>query len=110
MLAKGPQVTDDNNHRRTERTVLRADIDMRRPGDHRYRVNVMDFSPEGCRFESPIVVQPGHEVYVSLPGLETIQGVVRWTKEWMVGVEFTRPLYPAVFEMVRAKMEAMGRE
>jgi hypothetical protein len=90
--------------RRTERVQLRADVDFRRAGDHRYRVNILDFSPEGCRMELPVKVSSGDTIWISLPGIESIQAEVCWVKEWTVGVEFSRPLYPSVFEMVRERM------
>jgi len=90
--------------RRAERVPLRADIDFRRAGDHRYRVNILDFSCEGCRLELPERVLPNEIIWISLPGLETLQARVAWVKGWNAGVEFLRPLYPAVFEMMRHRM------
>jgi hypothetical protein len=95
----------DSKPRRTQRVQLRADIDFRRSGDHRYRVDILDFSPEGCRMELPVNVAPGDRIWISLPGIESIQADICWVKEWTVGVEFTRPLYPSVFEMVRDRMK-----
>lgn len=100
-------MADRNVPRRAERVSLRADIDFRRAGDHRYRVNILDLSPEGCRIESPITVSPGDTLWISLPGLESIQAEACWVKGWTVGVEFSRPLYPAVFDMVRDRMRTI---
>lgn len=83
---------------------MRADIDIRRPGDHRYRVNILDFSPEGCKVDVPVNVDIGDSVFISLPSLESIEGKVRWREGWLVGIEFLRPLHPAVFDMMRTKM------
>lgn len=94
----------DKKPRKAERVPLRADVDFRRAGDHRYRVNILDFSPEGCRMELPVNVETGDTIWISLPGLESIQAEVCWVKEWTVGVEFSRPLYPSVFELVRERM------
>ena len=94
--------------RKAERVSLRADIDFRRAGDQRYRVNILDFSPEGCRMELPVNVSPGDTIWISLPGLESIQAEVCWVKDWTVGVEFARPLYPSVYEMVRERMRTAG--
>ena len=92
--------------RRAERVTLRADIDFRRAGDHKYRVNILDFSPEGCRIEIPVNVSPGDKIWISLPGIETIAGEARWVEGWTVGVLFERPLYPSVFDMVRERMRS----
>lgn len=97
-------MVDNSDPRRAERVALRADIDFRRSGEHRWRVNILDFSPEGCRVEVPVRVKPEDTIWISLPGLESIQGTVCWVKDWEAGVEFTNALYPSVFEMVRERM------
>ena len=97
-------MSDNEDPRRAERVPLRADIEFRRAGGQRWRVNILDFSPEGCRVALPIKVDPDDMVWISLPGIESIQGAVAWVKEWEAGVEFSNPLYPSVFEMVRDRM------
>ena len=97
-------MVDDSDPRRSERAPLRADIEFRRPGEHRWRVNILDFSPEGCRVHLPIRVVADDTVWISLPGLEAIQGSVAWVKEWEAGIAFANPLYPSVYEMVRERM------
>ena len=101
----GPPMVDNSDPRRAERLPLRADVDFRRTGEHRWRVNILDFSPQGCRVEVPVQVVPDDTIWISLPGIESIQGTVCWVKEWEVGVEFAKPLYPSVFEMVRQRMQ-----
>ena len=90
--------------RKAERIPLHADIDFRRAGEHRWRVGVLDISPQGCRIELPVKVVPDDTIWVNFPGLEAIQGKVCWVKEWIAGIEFDRPLYPAVFDMIERKM------
>ena len=97
-------MVDDSDPRRTERVSLRADIEFRRAGEHRWRVNILNFSPEGCRVEAPVRVKVDDTVWISLPGIETIQGTVCWVREWEAGIEFASPLYPSVFELVRTRM------
>ena len=97
-------MVDNSDPRRAERVPLRADIDFRRAGEHRWRVNILDFSPEGCRIEAPVRVTVDDTIWISLPGIETIQGTACWVKEWEVGIEFASPLYPSVFQMVRERM------
>ena len=90
--------------RRAERIQLRADIDFRRTGENRWRVNILDFSPQGCRVELPVRVNLKDTIWISLPGLEALQGQICWVKDWVAGVEFNRPLHPAVFDMVQDRM------
>ena len=94
-----------NDHgRKAERIPLVADIDFRRTGEHRWRVNILDISPQGCRVEVPVRVKPEDMIWITFPGLEALQGKVCWIDEWIAGVEFDRPLHPAVFDMVEQRM------
>jgi hypothetical protein len=97
-------MSEKEEPRRTERVPLRADIEFRRSGDHRWRVNILDFSPKGCRMEVPVKVDPDDLVWISLPGIESIQGKVAWVREWEAGIEFANPLYPSVFDMLHERM------
>ena len=97
-------MVDNKDPRRAERVPLRADIDFRRSGEHKWRVNILDFSPEGCRVELPVRVKPDDLIWVSLPGIETISGIVCWVKEWEAGVEFANPIHPAVFKQLQQRM------
>jgi PilZ domain len=97
-------MVDNSDPRRAERVPLRADIEFRRSGEHRWRVNILDFSPDGCRVDLPVRVVPDDTVWISLPGIETIQGTICWVREWEAGVEFTSALHPAVFDMVHERM------
>lgn len=90
--------------RKAERFPLRADIDFRRTGEHRWRVNLLDFSPEGCRVELPVRVAADDMIWISLPGIEALQGRICWVEEWVAGVEFDRPMHQAVFDMVHERM------
>ena len=67
-------MVDENDPRRAERVPLRADIELRRTGEHRWRVNILDFSPQGCRVELPVRIKRGDTIWISLPGLESIPG------------------------------------
>ena len=94
----------DSHGRKAERVPLHADIDFRRTGEHRWRVNIVDVSPQGCRVELPVRVAADDKIWITFPGLEAIQGKIAWVDEWIAGVEFDRPLYPSVFEMVEQRM------
>ena len=98
----------DSHGRKAERIPLHADIDFRRSGEHRWRVNIVDVSPQGCRVELPVRVTPDDKIWITFPGLEAIQGKICWVDEWIAGVEFDRPLYPSVFEMVEQRMRRGG--
>jgi hypothetical protein len=98
----------DSHGRKAERIPLQADIDFRRTGEHRWRVNIHDISPQGCRVELPVRVAPDDKIWISLPGLEALQGRICWVEEWVAGVQFDKPLHPAVFDMVEQRMRSGG--
>ena len=94
--------------RKSERIPLQADIDFRRTGEHRWKVNILDVSPQGCRVELPVRVKTDDTIWVTFPGLEAIQGKVCWVDEWVAGIEFKNPLHAAVFDMVEQRMRRGG--
>lgn len=94
----------EEHGRRADRISLQADIDFRRTGEHRWRVNIVDISKEGCRVELPVRVSRGDIIWVAFPGLESIQGEVRWVEEWTAGIEFHNPLHEAVFDLLQRRM------
>ncbi len=83
---------------------MAADISLRRSFDTRYQVRILDFSPHGCRIELVERVRPGDRVWISLPGIETIEATTCWVDGFVAGVEFVHPLHPSVFDMLTAKM------
>lgn len=90
--------------RRNERVPLKCDIDFRRKGRERYRVELLDFSPEGCCIAPPVRVEVGESVWLRIPDMEPVRGTIAWEREWKSGVEFDSPFHPAVFDHVVGKL------
>lgn len=84
--------------------AIAADISLRRSFEHRYQVQILDFSPHGCRVELVERVKPGDRLWVSLPGIETLEATTCWVDNFIAGVEFAQPLHPSVFAMLTARM------
>ena len=78
---------------------------MRRRGTRGFRVDVSDISLDGCRAQ--FVERPGLNEMVSIrfDGLEAMPAVVCWVRGFDVGLEFDRPIHPAVFEMLVARLK-----
>lgn len=94
--------------RRDERRDLKADAFVR--SNHQTRVggSVVDVSENGCRIElCSGSVRAGQHVTVKISGLEAWSGVVRWAEKFQVGVEFTRPLHPAVVDHLGRTLPAV---
>ena len=46
----------------------------------------------------------GELVWVQLPSLESLPSWVRWTQKAHSGIEFDRPMHPAVFDMMAGRL------
>lgn len=90
--------------RRSDRIEVNAEVALRRSGQLNYRVRVFDASPLGCKLE--FVERPDLEerVWVKFDRLEAIEGVVCWTEGFHAGIEFDKPMHPAVFEMLLPRL------
>jgi hypothetical protein len=88
----------DHSARKAERTAVNAEVSLRRPGQNHYRVRAYDASPLGCKLEfveRPVLAE---RVWVKFEGLDALEGQVCWVNGFVVGVEFVRPMYSAVFD------------
>jgi hypothetical protein len=86
--------------RRSERVAVTADVTLRKPGQPNFQVRVVDASPEGCKLEYVDRPREGDRVWVKFDGLETLEAEVCWVQDFMMGVNFAKPLHPAVFDLL----------
>ncbi len=87
---------------RSDEVRAKAEIQatMQRHGKPRYPVIVSDMSIAGCKVEYVDRPDVGERVHMRLPGLEPIEGMVRWVAGAEAGIHFERPIHPAVFELL----------
>ena len=90
---------------RDPRIALKADIHVRRLGNRKGGVTLHDLSKTGCKVEVQEILAPGELVWVSLPGLQPVEGRVAWTDTWVIGVKFANPLHPAVLDALLPRMK-----
>lgn len=57
----------------------------------------------GFRFETSFTIRPGNRVFVTIPGMSTLEAYVAWARGFIYGAEFDQPLYVAVFDMIAAR-------
>lgn len=91
--------------RKSPRVSLQAEVQLRRSGQHHYLVNVFDISPEGCKLEFVERPRLDETVWVKFEGYDAIQSTVCWIEGHTVGVEFARPIYPSIFQMMVARLK-----
>ena len=80
-------------------------VKLRRRGRHKFTMRVFDLSKEGCKLEFLEKPQIGETVWLKFEGLEVLQGRVRWMDVNIAGVEFVRPLHPAVFDLLISRLQ-----
>jgi len=105
-LAFSPLGAEAKQHwpRRSDRVSLAADVTLRRRGKTGFRVTVTDISPEGCKValvERPCVDE---HVLIKFDGIEALDSQVCWVEGFTAGLKFERPMHPAVFDLMVARL------
>lgn len=96
--------------RRAERIELTADLSLRRVGRQHYQARVFDISPEGCKVEFVERPRLDELVWVKFDSLEAVEAEVCWVDGFYGGLKFLRPIYPAVFDLLLARLLASDEE
>jgi len=93
--------------RRSERVSLSAEVLLRRPGQSPYHIRVTDLSPEGCKVDLIQRPSEGEHMLLKFEGLEALEAEVCWVEGFCAGLEFDKPIHPAVFDLLldRLKMK-----
>jgi len=91
--------------RQSGRVALEAEIVVRRSGAPNFRVRIEDVSPEGCRIEFIDRPDIGDRVWVKFDGLATLEATVCWVRPPEAGLQFDRPIHPAVFEKLVSQLQ-----
>ena len=90
--------------RKGVRVGLSAEVTLRRTGHGSYRVKILDVSLHGCKAEFVDRPKLDELVWIKFDDLQSLGAMVCWTRGSNVGLEFERPIHPAVFEMLVAKL------
>ncbi len=87
-----------------ERVLLNVTATLRRLGMPAYRVNVSDLSPQGCKVD--VVERPrvGEHLLIKFDGLDAIEAEVCWITDYSAGLQFERPIHPAVFDLLLVRL------
>lgn len=92
--------------RRSNRVPINCELEFKRHGDVRYRVELFDLSPQGCCLSPPVRVSEGDSISLRIPGMEAVHGQIAWVEGWKAGVEFDHPFHDAVFQHVVRRLGA----
>jgi hypothetical protein len=90
--------------RNHERVTIDGQISLRRAGRQQFQCRVFDMTPTGCKVEFIERPKIGDTIWAKFEGLDALEAEVRWVDGYYGGVEFKRPIYSAVFELLLARM------
>lgn len=91
--------------RSTPRLTLQAQVQLRGERQNGHAVTIRDLSINGCCLDVVYRVKLDERLWVKLPGIEPIEAFVCWENEFIAGVEFMKPLHPAVLTMLAERMK-----
>jgi len=90
--------------RQHQRLELTAQVSLRRAGREHYQARLFDLTPTGCKVEFIERPKAGELLWVKFTALDSLEAIVRWVDGFYGGVEFARPIYPAVFDLLVARL------
>ena len=90
--------------RSSMRSVLSADVSLKRLGRNSYRVQVRDLSTDGCKVDLVDRPRIGEHMLVKFDGLEVLDAKVCWIEDYVAGLRFERPVHPAVFDLLLQRL------
>ncbi len=90
-------VAKTNEDRRAEtRFNLDLQVAVRERGRSDRSVTLTSLSRGGCSIAGAALFFANQDIWVKIPGLESLSAELRWTSDGRAGATFQRPLHPAV--------------
>lgn len=84
--------------RKEYRYNVNADVILRQDTSLPTSISLVDLSRHGCKIAIHFPLRLSERILLRIPGLEAIAAYVCWIEGFVAGVEFERPLHPAVLE------------
>jgi hypothetical protein len=99
------EVAKEETPRREKRIAVETEVLIRGSARPNYRTRAFDVSPSGCKLDFVERARVGDRLWVKIAQLEALECTVRWVEGLVGGVEFSRPIHPAVFDLLSLKLE-----
>jgi hypothetical protein len=106
LAEPSPDAEPAKVERRHERISIAAEIGLRRPGKLSFRVRLFDLSPAGCKAEFVERPELDEQLWVKFDRMDAIDASVCWIAGSRIGIRFSRPIHPAVFDLLLARLHA----
>jgi hypothetical protein len=99
------KTTSAQDTRRSQRKRIAARARFREAGANPYEVEIDDLSATGFRMISYTRPRAGTRIWVTLPGLQSLEAVVRRSEGNNHGCEFILPLHPSVAQHLQSLLQ-----
>ena len=104
MFEPEPEPAKGRQPRRTKRVPVAASVTLRRHGRQNFRVQVFDASSDGCKVEFVERPETQECLWVRFEGLEPLEARVCWLDGHCAGLQFSKPIHPAVFDLMAERL------
>ncbi len=88
------------NDRQYARKNVAIDAYVRPLGDSKSLVKVLDVSETGFRMETAVTFDLYNDIFLSIPGFQSLEANIIWHRENLYGCTFLVPLHPAILDHV----------
>jgi PilZ domain len=95
----------DQESRKARRQPISARARFREVGANPYEVQIEDLSATGFRMTSYARPRVGTRIWVTLPGLQPLEAIVRRSEGNYHGCEFINQLHPSVAEHLQMRLK-----
>ncbi|MBC7987662.1 MAG: PilZ domain-containing protein [Sphingomonadaceae bacterium] len=96
--ATGDALGEGREARAAPRVPVSLRVGFRKRGMTRADGELLDLSAQGFRIDTTCVLEPGMEVWLSLPGFEPRMAHVAWVEGFQAGCKFEMPFNDYVLQ------------
>lgn len=102
MNVKNSYEIDENhfNDRMCIRKNVAIDAFIRPIGGSKTLVKILDVSETGFRMQSPSRFDMDKDIFITIPGLQSLEANMVWNRNETYGCTFLVPLHPAILEHI----------
>jgi hypothetical protein len=112
-LADEHETTDNHENRFSSREFERGAVsiaaEIREAGGGRQRISVIDLSRSGFRMHCIFLILPDRNVFLTMPGFESMEARIAWHEDNYYGCQFKQRLHEAIYEHVIRTYPSLGQ-
>jgi hypothetical protein len=106
-----PKISDGDRptfieNKREERAVLQARVEIKQSDTKSFSATLYDLSVSGFRLNCFTKLLQHKPIYIKIPGLQLLNGKIRWMNDGEYGCMFCQPLNPYVFNHIVSLMKS----